>query len=945
MGEKEKVKVDPVPTEDPKDDKKKATAEKQLSTEVEVEDLTLEERKLKEDLDLMVERVCEKGADAELQKVALEGIEKEVRSSTSSMTAIPLPLKFLAPHYDAIKDAFKAMGDNDANKPFVADVLSVLSMVCAQEPHEMLSFKFKGRMGDIGNWGHEYVRALAGELGTVHSQRQIAGEDIADIEKLVDQVVPFNVKHNAEYEAVDLLMEVEMLHKLPPVITKDNHDRVCRYLLSCVHFIADTDEREKLCDITFNAYLEHAQLHDALRVAIFMGANGENSERIMKVFEATEDENIRKQLGYLLASQRIVVAELEDDDELMEVIGNVNLNQQFLSLAQELDVTEAKTPDDIYKSHLVESHGNSMSRRAGSGANTVDSAKQNLASTFVNAFVNCAFGNDTLITPEGSDWLYKNKTHGMLSAAASSGLILLWDVETGFSSADKYSHSAQNYIKAGGLLATGMLNSNICNPEMDAAYALLSEHVESNDKDMKTAAVFGLGLAYAGTARDDILEILVPVIVDSSQGMEIVSLTCLALGLVYVGTANAGIAESVVEAFLDRSDTDLRDSMGRMMCLGFGLLYLGCGEKCEEALEMIKSIKHPISGYLATTIQTCAYAGTANVLQIQKLIQLASQHIKVEDDDEEEKEAGKDEKKDDKKDNKKEGEEEKEDLGFKAKQQEVAILGLAVIAMGEDLSSDMMLRTLDHILQHGEVNLRRVLPLALGLLSVSNPQLPIMDSLSKLSHDQDQIVSQNAVFALGLIGAGTNNSRIAAMLRQLVAYYAKEPNHLFLVRIAQGLLHLGKGLMSLSPFSSDGLLMSKVSMAALLIVLHASLDMKNTILSHRHYLLYGLVGAIHPRMLITLDEEGNSIPVSVRVGQAVDISGQAGKPKSITGFQTHTTPVLLSAGDRAELATDEYLTLTRVLEGFVIVKVNPDSKDAKEKAAREQAEEEKKAKK
>merc|ERR1719329_1492241 len=115
----------------------------------------------------------------------------------------------------------------------------------------------------------------------------------------------------------------------------------------------------------------------------------------------------------------------------------------------------------------------------------------------------------------------------------------------------------------------------------------------------------------------------------------------------------------------------------------------------------------------------------------------------------------------------------------------------------------MMLRTLDHILQHGEVNLRRALPLSLGLLSISNPQLPIMDSLSKLSHDQDQIVSQNAVFALGLIGAGTNNSRIAQMLRQLGGYYAKEPNHLFLVRIAQGLLHMGKGLMSLGPFSSD----------------------------------------------------------------------------------------------------------------------------------------------
>ena len=51
------------------------------------------------------------------------------------------------------------------------------------------------------------------------------------------------------------------------------------------------------------------------------------------------------------------------------------------------------------------------------------------------------------------------------------------------------------------------------------------------------------------------------------------------------------------------------------------------------------------------------------------------------------------------------------------------------------------------------------------------------------------------------------------------------------------------------------------------------------------------------------------------MGQAVDVVGQAGKPKTITGFQTRTTPVLLSYGERAELATDEYIALSPILEG------------------------------
>lgn len=60
-----------------------------------------------------------------------------------------------------------------------------------------------------------------------------------------------------------------------------------------------------------------------------------------------------------------------------------------------------------------------------------------------------------LSTCAGSEWLFKNKQHGMLSAAASVGMLLLWDVENGFSSIDKYSLSTHVWIKAGALMANG----------------------------------------------------------------------------------------------------------------------------------------------------------------------------------------------------------------------------------------------------------------------------------------------------------------------------------------------------------------------------------------------------------------------------------------------------------------------------------------------------------
>ncbi|KAJ7799143.1 hypothetical protein B0H14DRAFT_1710991 [Mycena olivaceomarginata] len=43
----------------------------------------------------------------------------------------------------------------------------------------------------------------------------------------------------------------------------------------------------------------------------------------------------------------------------------------------------------------------------------------------------------------------------------------------------------------------------------------------------------------------------------------------------------------------------------------------------------------------------------------------------------------------------------------------------------------------------------------------------------------------------------------AQMLQQLAGYYHKEPDRLFTVRIAQGLVHIGKGTIGLNPFFSD----------------------------------------------------------------------------------------------------------------------------------------------
>ena len=56
----------------------------------------------------------------------------------------------------------------------------------------------------------------------------------------------------------------------------------------------------------------------------------------------------------------------------------------------------------------------------------------------------------------------------------------------------------------------------------------------------------------------------------------------------------------------------------------------------------------------------------------------------------------------------------------------------------------------------------------------------------------------------------------------------------------------------------------------------------------------------------------------------MDTVGLGGKPKTITGFQTFSTPVLIGAGEKVELATDDYEAVSPYLEGFVILKQKGD---------------------
>jgi len=795
-----------------------------------------------------------------------------------------------------------------------------LAMTMSEE-RECLKYKLLGNTSteEIELWGHEYVRHLSGEVVNEYNavEEESDGTVKNQMVELAKMIVPSQMKHHAEAEACDLLMEVEQLGLLQQYVDESAYNRVCLYLVSCVPYVPEP-ENTNLLTTALNIFKQFKQYPQAMRLALQL-----NDKAIVEeLFNSCPDPIVQKQLAFMLGRHQFYLElpeEREDYDDLTEIMSNSHLNNHFLNLARELDIMEAKTPDDVYKSHL-----DNVRPAFGSGA--VDSARQNLASSFVNGFINTGFGQDKLLMEDGNKWLYKNKEHGMLSATASIGLVLLWDVDGGLTQIDKYLYSPEDWIKSGALLACGIVNTGVRN-ECDPALALLSDYVLHSSNVMRLGAIFGLGLAYAGSNRQDVIQLLLPVFADPKSNMEVVGVTALATGLISVGSCNGEVTSTILQTLMEKTEADMKDSYAKYLPLGIGLCYLGKQDAAEATIAALEVIPEPFRQVAVTLVEICAYAGTGNVLKIQQLLHICSDHY---EQDKEVVDKSKDKKKDDKKEGEKEKEEKKEDAPLDLSgQQAVAVLGLGLISMGEDIGSEMLIRTLSHLMRYCEPIIRRAVPLALALISVSNPQLPILDTLSKFSHDADAEVAHNAIFGLGLIGAGTNNARLAAILRQLAQYHAKDQNNLFMVRLAQGLVHLGKGTLTLNPFHSDRQLMSPVAVAGLLSVLVAFLDVKTTILGKSHYLLYGLATAMQPRMLVTFDEELNPLPVSVRVGQAVDVVGAAGKPKTITGFQTHTTPVLLAHGERAELATEEYSALTPIMEGFVILRKNPDDEDMK----------------
>lgn len=868
-------------------------------------------------LQLIMDRIQEPQSSLEVKLFAVDSLKNQLKSSGGAkeasgvISSIPLGLKFMKEHYQRLCDIYRLMRANEkqpSNKQLsiaLANVISYLSMVYGSEEEEGgACFSYLLQVFALGGpeavnaaleeWGHEYAKRLSLEIiNNAHSSAV----------DCIDVLIKYFLKHHAEPEACDVLVEIGMLSRLVGIVdpAKDDIHRICLYLQSCVPFEPCPEDRQML-KVIHDLYIRAADLPMALTIAIKLGdmalIQAEFNDAIAK------DRKLARQFAFMLARHRINIECA--DAELREILFNGHLSRNFLKLAKELELLPPKTPEDIYKSHLV------------SGADTrktMESPKAQLAACLVNALVNSGFGSDTLLLGNGDSslphaYLGRFKDSALVNAVASIGALCLWNLDEGLAVLDGLLGEPQHL--PGALLGIGLLHSGIRN-ETDPALALIRDSLQNGEWRVRQCAALGLGFAYAGSRRDDVMGELVPLV--SDLDMRVASAAGLALGNIFVGSGSGDVASVLLQTMMERDGSQLEAPVARLLVMGLGLLYLGRedDEGIEPIRETLKVIEHPIGQDASVLLTALAFAGSGNVLKTQELLQVVYTFAANQKNNSSSSNKSK-------KDQEKSGEEMSLSVVF-------AILGIALIGMGEEVGQEMTVRLFNDLMMSREACIRRTVPLALGLLYASNPTVTVVDWLGRVSHDHDKGTAQAAVMGLGLCAAGTLNAKAAQLLRQLSGsgYFQKDAEGLFIVRMAQGLVHLGKGMLGVGQAKSQRLVISVVGLGALLSALvpftHPAALLHDP-QGPSYLFLAGVLSAAQPRYLVTLHADTlEPLPVDVRVGQEVDVVGQAGRPKTVTGFQTHSTPVLLGHKERAELAGEEgqYKLYAPILEDVVLI--------------------------
>ncbi|EAN96983.1 26S proteasome regulatory non-ATPase subunit, putative, partial [Trypanosoma cruzi] len=256
-------------SEDPKE--KKGNEKK--PREAEPQKLSEEDEYIKIQVELLVTRAGD--SNPVLAATAIQQLIELLRTNKGgSVASVPKPLKYVRSMYAQLEKALKDTADASVAVR-LHDVLSFVAMTIEfpDGRRASLEHKLQGTQDDLAEWGHEYLRFLAGSISAEWKERIGRAEGVNHLTGFIRQIVSYMVSHQDEPTAVDLLMEVEDMNAILPLTDSHNYRRIASYLAAVSKYLTRPMDTAAL-RVVYDIYVKMESYNEALLVALQLGDRG-----------------------------------------------------------------------------------------------------------------------------------------------------------------------------------------------------------------------------------------------------------------------------------------------------------------------------------------------------------------------------------------------------------------------------------------------------------------------------------------------------------------------------------------------------------------------------------------------------------------------------------------------------------------------------------------------
>lgn len=856
-----------------------------------------------EEINMIFERLEE--SNEEIQKNALDMLLQFVKGTHTLAASSTMNFSYLEENKSRLEKICNNL--KEYNKRYLSDILSVIYVMT--DDSLSLHYRMGGNIIPLETWGHQYVKKIMGCMLKFLPLRP-------ELESMAWDCVSFLFRHNMELDAIDFLDEMKREDVIMEFVDEHNYDRINLYLSDMKRY------NEKYETLLLKIHTKMCNYS-----AILVSLLGTNPGQIADFVSSVDDVPIKVQLSFMLARVGHVLPQRDEfvqnvvsNTSLYSISCNRHLSSFFLYLCTDLQILKPKSIPDFLRGSTSLRHEKEISIKC-------------LAPICIaNGFVHLGFGRDTIFAPRAEDprieidfeVLGKAAKSEIISVFSSVGAINMYSPEKTLESLNEYMFSDNPFKKTAALLGFAISNIKVFD-ENHTVLALLMENLKVDCNYQRIATIFALQLIYSGTHENRLLETLKELVYYDS--VEVSCFASFALGSIFMGSADLDITSLLIQNFVDKSFAYSDSLFFGLFMLGFSLLFHK-NRNFESVLKTLREMKSPYYSHISVLIRCQAYFGSGDTELMNEIlgeafeeedVALASKPGKGDaemqtDGDESKTQEEKLESSTDAKTA--QGEHSKNLL------KAISLIGITLLSMGDEMFSKMALRIINSSNLLDNSYLKSTIPLCLALLNPSNPTVDIVDTLNKLCNNPEQKVVLNSIMALGMVGAGTNNTRIAESLELQYAYNTKCLKAAPAIKISQGLLHLGKGTMTLSPFVFHKSTLVSKNFVGLLAAVFLLIDPDHSpMLSKYMYLNYFFVQASSLKQVVVVDEEMKYAKTQLRIGEPVNNVGIVGRPRKIASVQTHNSPIILQENEMVELYEDERIhPLTSYIEDVVVVR-------------------------